>query len=67
MTTESAKEFQSKTDLSTCCDYGCDQGISCPARIAPYHPPLDVLRAGQWVAGVVLVTCMTGFAVWALK
>lgn len=54
-------------DNQNCCDYGCNQGRNCPARTTPYHPPLDVLRAAQWVAGVVFAVCMVGFFVWVLK
>jgi hypothetical protein len=53
-------------DNQNCCDYGCHQGRNCPARITN-TTEVDVLRAAQWVAGVVFATCVMGFVVWVLK
>lgn len=53
-------------DSSNCCDYECNQGRNCPARTAN-TTEVDVLRAAQWVAGVVFATCVVGFFVCVMK
>ena len=57
-------------DNQNCCDYGCNQGCNqgrnCPAR-STSTTEVDVLRAAQYVAGVVFATCVIGFVVWVMK
>ena len=53
-------------DNQNFCDYGCNQGRNCPARTTN-TTEVDVLRAAQWVAGVVFAVCVAGFFVWVLK
>ena len=64
MTTEGAKNFQAQTDRSNCCDFGCNQNPGCPARTGTYSPPLDALRAAQWVAGGLFVFCTVMGVIW---
>jgi hypothetical protein len=53
-------------DSSECCTYGCNQGRNCPARTTN-TAEVDILRAAQYVAGVVFAVCVAGFFVWVLK
>ena len=40
-----------------CCNYGCNQGRSCPARIKPVDSEYKAWGAVMWALSVVIAVC----------